>query len=101
MDFCASCGSDSDMTRVASSRAALAFSIRLLPAVYCIVGFDGELARRMLSSLLLPEHAASSAPKRQTTTMRIMAGPIFGKAMRLQSGQIRTSAKFKLGKDLG
>ena len=67
MDFSASCGSASGAVRVSAS-GGLRFSKWLLR------GGVGVFARRMSSTLVLPEQAASRAPKTDRTIMRIMTG---------------------------
>src|SRR5258708_17535143 len=74
-DFGGSCGSASTVVRVPASGVPR-LSKPLLLAVYCVGGCEGAFARRRSSTLLLPEQAASSAPKIDTTIMRTMAyGP--------------------------
>ena len=71
MDFGASCGSALAVVP-ASVLGELRLPKVLLRAVYCVVGYGGAFARRRSSTLLLPEQLASSAPKMDTTRMRIM-----------------------------
>jgi hypothetical protein len=71
VDFGASCGSA--LAGVpASVLGELRLSKVLLRAGYCAAGCGGAFARRRPSTLLLPEQLASSAPKMDTTRMRIM-----------------------------
>jgi hypothetical protein len=71
VDFGASCGSA--LAGVpASVLGELRLSKVLLRAGYCAAGCGGAFARRRSSTLLLPEQLASSAPKMDTTRMRIM-----------------------------
>ena len=67
VDFGASCGS-----ALAGVPASVLGELRLLRAGYCAAGCGGAFARRRSSTLLLPEQLASSAPKMDTTRMRIM-----------------------------
>jgi hypothetical protein len=71
VDFGASCGSALAVVP-ASVVGELRLPKVLLRAVYCVVGYGGAFARRSSSTLLLPEQLASSAPKMDTTRMRIM-----------------------------
>jgi hypothetical protein len=71
VDLGASCGS-----ALAEVPASVLDELRLpkalLRAVSCVVEYGGAFARRRSSTLLLPEQLASSAPKMDTTRMRIM-----------------------------
>src|SRR6516225_662357 len=71
VDFGASCGSALAVVP-ASVLGELRLSNVFLRAVYCAAGCGGAFARRRSSTLLLPEQLASSAPKMDTTRMRIM-----------------------------
>ena len=71
MDFGASCGSALAVVP-ASLLGELRLSNVFLRAVYCAAGCGGAFPRRRPSTLLLPEQLASSAPKMDTTRMRIM-----------------------------
>src|SRR5262245_43958968 len=71
VDFGASCGSALAVVP-ASVLGELRLSNVFLRAVYCAAGCGGAFARRRSSILLLPEQLASSAPKMETTRMRIM-----------------------------
>jgi hypothetical protein len=70
-DFGGSCGTASTVVRVPVSGVPR-LSKPLLRAVYCVGGGDGALARKISATLLLPEQAASRAPKIDTAIMRIM-----------------------------
>jgi hypothetical protein len=50
----------------------LRLSEPLVRAVYCVGGCGGAFARKISATLLLPEQAASRAPKIDKTIMRIM-----------------------------
>ena len=71
MAFGASCGSALAVVP-ASVLGALRLSKVLLGAVYCVAGCGGAFPRKRSSTLLLPEQLASTAPKMETTRMRIM-----------------------------
>src|SRR5229473_2643619 len=70
-DFGGSCGSASTVVRVPASGVPR-LSKPLLRAVYCVGGCDRAFARRISSTLVLPEQAASRAAKIDTAIMPIM-----------------------------
>src|SRR6516162_1600452 len=71
VDFGASCGSALAVVP-APVLGELRLSNVFLGVVYCAAGCGGAFPRRRPSTLLLPEQLASSAPKMDTTRMRIM-----------------------------